>query len=452
MLKKHNKSVSFALSVLMMGALSAHACSMCGSDNYFESVIPMDTNKKFEKNGDGILYYACPSLKEKGLNRVIRIDANNWTFTDIKVDGVNPHSVDRAGDTDKFYVRTQDSYSFDVVNLKTKKAKTVKLDGVRPRAIGGYNKKHNIQLLSGKNRPTISVIDVATDTVIATLGQNRDYDKKMLKSNSGSGSATGHSVWLGPDHFALTDRVNKRVVVFRVISKDGKLTFEETSILHLPSGLHTIDRVNNPQSKEDLNVFYGQLEGIVSEFILPGVQELIFDNSTGILKKGRRVDMVESGLIINKFKPRAHHSSITPDGKYIFAPDCTGKVYVINRSTMKTKAIIPAGFGTAHVEFSEQLGLAIITNHLTQYVTVADLNTLKVLKNVVISDSDYDPSFNFSMGRHPFMQPHFSYVSNDGKYFYTFASQDGMFIKIDLKELKVIRTMDVGGAPEQSRS
>jgi len=49
-------------------------------------------------------------------------------------------------------------------------------------------------------------------------------------------------------------------------------------------------------------------------------------------------------------------------------------------------------------------------------------------------------------------QPHFSYVSPDGQYYYTFATQDGDFLKIDLDSLEIVDKIHVGGAPEQAHS
>ena len=71
------------------------------------------------------------------------------------------------------------------------------------------------------------------------------------------------------------------------------------------------------------------------------------------------------------------------------------------------------------------------------------------------------------------MQPHFAQMSEDGKYFYTFASQDnGRFVRVNLEEIlklevndenvfefenndddtEVMNSIDVEGAPEQAHS
>lgn len=50
------------------------------------------------------------------------------------------------------------------------------------------------------------------------------------------------------------------------------------------------------------------------------------------------------------------------------------------------------------------------------------------------------------------LQPHFSYIGPEGRYFYTFATQDGKFIKVDLRTLEIIAILETGGAPEQAHS
>ncbi len=418
-----------------------------------EGTIPIDSN--IELGGEsGILYYADPRPEENGQNRALRIDYNNMTFTDISVNGINPHSIDRAGETDKFYIRTQNSYSFDVVNFKTGEVRTIDLDDHKPRAIGAYNKKYNLQLLSAKDMPIVDVIDVNNDRVIATLGDRNTYDKSQLTSNAGAGSATGHAMWLDEDHFILIDRVHYDVLVYKVIeNSDGSRGFERTSMVHAGTALHAIKRVAQPQTRKDLTTFYALGEGDLTKGYAPFVLELSFDPKTGVLSRTKRADgkdriayLSESMEKIDNVNPTTHHAGITPDGKYFVAPVFDGKVYFINRETMETEKIVQAKLGAAHIEFSKPLDLAIVTNHFAQELTIIDLKTLSVKKQLFISEHSFDPNNNH------LLQPHFSYLSPDGKYFYTFATQDGDFLKINLETLEIEDRLHTGGAPEQAHS
>jgi hypothetical protein len=408
--------------------------------------IPIDAN--IELGGESnILYYADPRPEENGQNRALRIDYGTMTFEALTVRGINPHSIDRAGETDRFYIRTQNSYSFDVVNFNTKNVKTVDLP-YKPRAIGAYNKKHNLQLISVKDMPVIGVIDVSQDRVIRTVGNQNTYNASQITSNAGSGSATGHAIWLDEDHFVLIDRVNRVMRVYRVSKRDdGGFNFQQTSSITTGTALHALERVVHPKTRKDLVTFYALGEGDLTKGFSPYILELSFDSTTGNLSRtGKTAWLSSSTQEINNVKPTTHHAGISPDGKYLVVPVFDGKVYFINRKTMDVEKTLQAKLGAAHIEFSAQEGLAVITNHFAQELTIIDMKTLSVKKNLRISNHGFNPN-----EKH-LLQPHFSYISPDGRYFYTFATQDGDFLKIDLQTLEIVDKLHTGGAPEQAHS
>jgi hypothetical protein len=371
------------------------------------------------------------------------------SFDAIAVNGINPHSIDRAGDSDKFYIRTQNSDSFDVVNFKTGDVKTVSLIDHRPRAIGAYNKKYNIQLLSGKDMPVVDVIDVSTDKIIATLGDRNHYYKSQITSNAGSGSATGHAFWLDEDHFGLIDRVHKITYVYKV-KKDNNnsLSFIIKSELSAGTAFHAIERDKEPKTRSDITTFYAMGEGDLTKGFAPYVLELSFDSKTGILARtDRNAWLSNSNQKIDNVTPTTHHSGVSPDGKYLVVPVLDGKVYFIERSSFKVVKELQASLGAAHIEFSDSLDLAVITNHYSNILTIIDMKTLEVKKNLQIGFHH-----EFNPNEKHLLQPHFSYISKDGKYYYTFATQDGEFVKVNLETLEIEDTLHVGGAPEQAHS
>ncbi len=410
--------------------------------------IPIDSNTRLggEK---GILYYADPRPEENGLNRALRIDYNNMSYNAVAVNGINPHSIDRAGSTDKFYIRTQNSYSFDVVNFKNDSVRTIDLQDHKPRAIGAYNKKYNLQILSGKDMPVVDVIDVAHDRVLATLGDRHTYAASQITSNAGAGSATGHAFWLDDDHFGMIDRVHNKTTIYKVIANnDGSYDFQQTSSIESGTAFHAIERDREPKTKKDITTFYTMGEGDLTKGFVPFVLELTFDPKTGILSRtGKAAYLSESNAIVNKIKPTTHHSGVSPDGKYLVVPVLDGKVYFIDRATMDVVKVVEAKLGAAHIEFSDKENLAIITNHFSNFLTIIDMATLTVKKNIQIGfHHTFDPDH-----KHLF-QPHFSYVDPSGEYYYTFATQDGDFLKIDLRTLEIVDKMHTGGAPEQAHS
>jgi hypothetical protein len=408
--------------------------------------IPTDSNIQLGDESN-ILYYADPRPEENGKNRALRIDYGTMTYKALNVKGVNPHSIDRAGDTDKFYMRTQNSYSFDVVNFKEDSVKTVRLP-YKPRAIGAYNKKYNLQLLSGKDKPVVGIIDVSQDKVIKTVGDQHTYNASQITSNAGSGSATGHALWLDENHFILIDRVNRQIKVYKVSKDDdGTFNFIRTSTIVTGTALHAVERVTHPKTRKDLVTFYALGEGDITKGFSPHVLELSFDSTTGNLSRtGKAAWLSSSTQEINKVKPTTHHAGISPDGKYLVAPVFDGKVYFIDRETMKVEKVLQAKLGAAHIEFSEQENIAIITNHYAQELTFIDMETLTVKKHLRISNHGFNPN-----EKH-LLQPHFSYLGEDGRYFYTFATQDGEFLKIDLQTLEIVDRLYTGGAPEQAHS
>jgi hypothetical protein len=408
------------------------------SDLHTKSKIPYDSN--LELGGEeGILYYVDPRPEENGLNRALRIDYLNWSYTDLNVSGVNPHSLDRAGDSDKFYVRTQNSNSFDVVNFKEKSVKTVDMKEHKPRAIGATNLKYNLQLISVRNRQVVDVIDTTTDTIIASLGDETETP----------GITTGHALWFDEDYFGLVDRAAPQIVVYKVVDTAGELSFVETDRIATTTSLHAIERVAHPKTRADLVTFYGNGEGDIAKGgnITPFIEEYIFNPENGTLTPQRSASLSQSTATVHGRPPISHHSGISPDGKYFYAPVFDGKVYIIDRATMQVVKVLEAALGAAHVEFSASLGLAIITNHWSNEVTIIDLATQSVKKRLIISTTQ-----TFHEEEPHLLQPHFSYLSNDGKYFYTLATQDGDFLRINLETLEVEEKLHVGGAPEQAHS
>jgi len=439
------------LLAMLLGSIFFTACDYADMfvDNR-SSVIPIDTNIDFgiEKN---ILYFVDPRPEENGKNRALRIDYNLMQFTDLNASGVNPHSIDRAGKSDKFYLRTQNSYSFDVANFKEGTVRTIELANLsrgviahKPRAIGAYNDKYKIQLLSGKDMPTVDVIDTETDTILATLGdQNNNY---TVGTNAGE-DGTGHALWFDVDHFGLIDRVSSLIRIYRAeIDANNIKTFTHIQDFDSVYPVHAIERVENAKTKADTLTFYAMVDGNVNTGLAPSVLELTFDQKQNKLLKGKELILTSSLNAIEGVKPTTHHMGFTQDHKNLIVPVLDGKVYIIKRSDMSLVKIIDAKLGAAHVNVSTQENVIVITNHFSHELTFIDATTLEIIKNLEISHHQHDEN-----DKH-LLQPHFSYISEDGRYYYTFATQDGEFLEIDLRSLEINRRLTTGGAPEQSHS
>jgi hypothetical protein len=101
------------------------------------------------------------------------------------------------------------------------------------------------------------------------------------------------------------------------------------------------------------------------------------------------------------------------------------------------------GFGAAHVNFSVPLDLAIVTCHFDQDVSIIHMTSGDVWDVKITDQLEQDGHF---------IQSHLNYVSQDGKYFYLFATEDGDFVEINLETKSVTRRTHTGGTPEQSTS
>ena len=414
------------------------------------SVIPIDTNIDFDLEED-VLYFADPRPEENGENRALRVDYKLMQFTEIDALGTNPHSIDRAGKSDKFYLRTQNSYSFDVANFKEATVTTIDLEdpsrGVvahKPRAIGAYNDKYKVQLLSGKDMPTVDVIDTESDSVLETFGdQNNNY---TVGTNAGE-DGTGHALWFDEDHFGLIDRVSNLVRVYRAeIDSNGIKNFTHIQDLDSVYPLHAIERIENAKTKADSLTFYAMVDGDVNNAIAPSILELTFDQQKNELIKGRELVFTSSLTTIEGVKPTTHHMGLSKNQDYLIVPILDGKVYIIKKSDMSLVKIVNAKLGAAHVNVSAQENVIVITNHFSHELTFLDGKTFEVIKHLAISHHIHDEN-----DKH-LLQPHFSYISEDGRYYYTFATQDGDFLEIDLRTLEIVDTLHTGGAPEQSHS
>ncbi len=151
----------------------------------------------------------------------------------------------------------------------------------------------------------------------------------------------------------LIDRVNRIVRVYRVNKdKNGALHFNLTSELNAGTAFHALERDRFPQTKEDTLLFYAMGEGDLTRNIVPYVLEFRFDPATGHLTRtGRAAWCSQSNQKIDDITPTTHHAGVSPDGRYLIVPVTDGKVYIVDRASMKTIKVLPARLGAAHVEF-----------------------------------------------------------------------------------------------------
>jgi hypothetical protein len=101
---------------------------------------------------------------------------------------------------------------------------------------------------------------------------------------------------------------------------------------------------------------------------------------------------------------------------------------------MKVVKAIEVGMGAGHTTILSMRDQAIITNHNDTFVSVIDTEKHKLLRNVEVADTASSAYKS---------QAHTSGVSLDMKYFYSAASHDGVFYKIDLDTWVVEKALPV---------
>ncbi len=371
-------------------------------------------------------------------NEVLVIDIEDMSLLKrISTDGENTYTVDSLNsDYKKVYAITRSSNSMEVINTETlERGKTIILEHF-PRSCA-FNSILGLTLVSGKDKPMSSLVDVETDEVVATIGQNC----KTSPKDYGGGNATGHPFWFTKDKFALIDRAARHMNLYKVEKVDGdwKVTFLNT--LCTPTSIHhVIQRGANGMDggidaqDEAQDTFYAVAEGSQIECIPPMLLEIsLVDNKLCIT---RSIDLGSE----NVKEKGAHHGTFDLNGQYIYLPSNEGNVHVINYFTMKVESIIKSGKGSGHVKCVPTRDIAVVTNHKDTFVTIIDTKLHKHIVDVNVSGESINNTI---------LQSHTSYLSKDEKYFYAFATDNGVFYKLNLETFEVVETLYTGGTPKQ---
>lgn len=223
-------------------------------------------------------------------NRVLEIDIENMSLVNsLNVPGISGHHVD-GGINSKIYGVPKGSGYVNVIELRkdhngtTSMQNTKKIDLIHmPRSGDAYNKKFNVVLMVARNRPMGSFINVETDEVVGTIGENVDCtltDGTKLLSHSdantiagatkyqcanedhGGDQISGHPYWLTADYAAIVDRANRQISLYYIWQEGSELKSRLVNHLKTRTSIHQIiprDRTNLPGSqKAD---FYATEEG-----------------------------------------------------------------------------------------------------------------------------------------------------------------------------------------------
>ena len=356
-------------------------------------------------------------------NNVVQIiDVDNMKLLRTISTGDGPYGIDQQG-PNKAYALTRRTESLTVVdNYMLDYAGLIDLQH-KPRSTN-FNANTLLSLVSGGDKAMTSIIRTDMDKVTKVVGE----DALSTPHDFGGSLSTGHPLWVSDHHFFMIDRAARQIQLW---NRDGQML----SALDTPTSTHHIFQPPlSTMPYEEKNVFYAVIEGNQDEKVSPGlIRFSIVHNS---LKQTGQVNLHDhdpENLDISTMG--SHHADFHPDGVYIYIGSAEGHVFIINKNTMEIETMVEAGAGAGHTTFLPMRDQAIITNHNATYMTVIDTINHQFVKNVRVA-STASPDYK--------SQAHTSGVSLDMKYFYSTASHDGDFFRIDLDTWEVNK-VHIGG-------
>ena len=364
---------------------------------------------------------------DKLLDRVVAIDVDNMLLQSANpTAGIDPYPVDQAGNTGKVYAVTRGSNSMDVIDANTNENIGSVTMLHHPRSAEAFNAHLGLQLVTGADKPMASLIDVETDSVVATVGDNTVYDKN---GDYGGGNATGHPFWLSKNKFILIDRPNRKVTVYKARNtrKFGWVTRELSSI-DTPTTVHHFLQAGKKRT------FFALAEGSAQNNFSPMVIKYKFKRNE--LREVARVSLSEEAIGIMG----SHHANMHPDEIHMYIGSTEGNMYVLNIDTMEIETTVPVGLGAGHTTFVAERNIAIVTNHKDTFISIINTTDHTLIKNVEVSGEQINGAI---------LQSHTSFVHPDMNHFYAFATDNGIFYELDLETLEVSRTLETGGTPLQ---
>ena len=372
---------------------------------------------------------------DKENSRVVVVDVEKMKLSKPIYEVYTGHEItytaDKVVDRLKVYVVNRGSNAIDVIDVNTIEfTKTIALDHF-PRSAETMNKTLNLCEASGMDRPMASIIDIDTDEVVAVVGDTRvTYP---VKNNHGGSHATGHPFWLDANHFALLDREKRKIFTYQIEKDDnGDWSTTELSVVDTTTSIHQIIPSKGNYLGE-ANYFYATAEGSDDDY--PSIIELELRDEG--LVQTREVSL-NIGVKANMW---LHHGDFHPTQKLIYVGSGDGTLFIVDYEKMSILKTIEAGIGAGHTVMVPQKNLAVVINHKDTFVTIIDTKKNEKITDVTVSNAE-DLVGTATIQAHPKY-----HVSENGRYFYAFLTEEGKMYKLDLDKLKLKKTVYVVGKP-----
>ena len=435
-------------------------------------ITTLQADEKCEvKYKDHVLHYADEDNEQTPKNHLITIDYKNMKLLAKKeLDGTLNHHADPMGfvSTANYMLLIPKGSNFvSVYEIKSGKfIKKIRLP-FRPRSADAYNPKKNLVLLNSRDRPAAVLLDPVKLKIVGIAGFNikcdqnkpNPYSIKELAGDEnifdlnyrchapdfGGDQISGHPIWISSDAFAILDRANRKIEVYKISKDDDVWNTKLIQVIDTDTSMHQLIPKNKKKNVKN-RVYYGSTEGNIAEGKKAGVYKFVRHGD--YLKKVAFTPLEYDD--INGYQ--GHNLYITPDLKDIYAPSGTfinsegdslnsGGVFILDADSMEVEKAIKTGKGAGHVAFSKEYKTAIVTNHKDEYITAIDYENQEFIKNIPL---DF-PHANIAS----LYQSHMQHVSEDGRYYYNFWTDGGVFFRVDLDSLEVDKSIEVDGQPIQ---
>ena len=242
---------------------------------------------------------------DKALGRVVVLDVDRMLQAgEVYTQGIDPYPVDQAGDLDKVYAITRGSNSVDVIDAST--LEPLGLIDLKhyPRSSEAYNESLGLQLVTGVDKPMASLIDINSDRVVASVG----LDQIFSVEDYGGSNATGHPFWFDESKFALIDRPNRTIHLYKVVkNRKGRVKTVLLDSVPTPTAVHHFVK----RAAVDNN-FYALSEGSPDAGLAPSILKYRL--------KGRKLNLVAETPLSdeNVDLMGSHHADMHPDGKHMY--------------------------------------------------------------------------------------------------------------------------------------
>lgn len=376
---------------------------------------------------------------DKQNNEVVVVNVEDFDKAgSVPTNHLVTYTADKVANTGKLYAVNRGSDAIDVIDGHSLElTKTIEMEHY-PRSAESVNTTLGLVAVTGMNKPMVSIIDMNTDEVVATVGSN-EVTYPVSHNNTGN-HACGHPFWLDDHHFILPDRGNLKLYCYSIYNVNGAWETTLLSTNLTPSPVHQIiPRKGNYFGPS--NIFYASAEGMTKEGannVFPSVLKLKFTPNVG-LEIVQAVALQKAGIPVEDMG--GHHGDFHPSEKMIYIGSREGTLFVIDYENMQIHSTIQAGKGIGHVKMIASKNMAIAINHKDVFVTVIDIATHTKIADVQVSPS-------IEMVNQTTLQAHPKYFVKGDK-FYSFASYDGNFYELDLTTLTVSRVLHLGGKPSQ---